>query len=34
MGVETGRLERKKAETRVALSKAAMRLALEHGVEK
>jgi AcrR family transcriptional regulator len=33
MGVETGRRERKKAETRIALSKAAMQLALEHGVE-
>jgi len=33
MGVETGRRERKKAETRVALSKAAMELALKYGVE-
>jgi AcrR family transcriptional regulator len=33
MDVGTGRRERKKAETRCALSQAAMRLALEHGVE-
>jgi AcrR family transcriptional regulator len=33
MGVQTGLRERKKAETRVALSKAALRLALQHGVE-
>lgn len=31
--VETGRRERKKAETRAALAQAAMRLALERGVE-
>jgi AcrR family transcriptional regulator len=33
MSVQTGRRERKKAETRAALSRAAMRLALEQGVE-
>jgi AcrR family transcriptional regulator len=33
MDVGAGRRERKKAETRCALSKAAMRLALEHGVD-
>jgi AcrR family transcriptional regulator len=33
MSVEVNRRERKKAQTRSALSRAAMRLALEHGVE-
>jgi AcrR family transcriptional regulator len=33
MSIETGRRERKKAATRTALSRAAMRLATEHGVE-